>query len=462
MHTARIAIDSERAINDNRQPSLLPRGKRSNSVQRWHPDANQRRLHHEIGGMIVRKAHCVRMACTFLAFGGVWGGDFEVWEPVPFRRQETSFARQTSIAEGEAMVMTAGLEVKEWMRALENRSREINCRKENFRRAWADQEVAVLHLMVFRLVQIQATAALAAAGNKSLDAYVTPETKSDVEVIICIQNLEAVAGDIPTNAVLRASTVLPITNICREREVAGTAVLQQLARFFAAEAARDSSRLYLVVLAKNAFFNDQHGKAHHASSAEAVGAAIVEKYRRILREDEVEDGKPRVIVGTDRTCRRGQYKACEEAQSPPYLTDTGLLGSAEALELLIAGLLAMAPAGIADLGSLLRRAATLAEVRVVPDHQQLIFGSLTEVTAGSCADQADQGNWCAAASPCCPISNDFRYLHEAFYARYIVKECRLVQKGKAPVLWSGDGISKWMYLLALDSLAMPPWSNNKM
>lgn len=64
---------------------------------------------------------------------------------------------------------------------------KVCCKRVAGLQAWFSQEVAVLHLMVFRLVQIQvrgkgggvppadlnvsqATAALATAGNKSLDA----------------------------------------------------------------------------------------------------------------------------------------------------------------------------------------------------------------------------------------------------------------------------------------------------
>eukprot|EP00435_Cladocopium_sp_Y103_P010978 s945_g2.t2 len=390
--------------------------------------------------------------------------DFEVWEPVPFRPHQADeaalLARQRSLAENEYWLLQAGLQVKEWTQLIENRSRDIRCRKEIFRHFWADKEVAVLHLMVFRLVQIQATAEFDSGDAQdpvraqrifdAVDALHETPRNNVVEVIVCIDNLEAATGDFPVFDVFRASTA--------RRNPA--VLVRELADFFAIEAFRNSSTLYLVVLASNAFFNDLSVKlASQTTASSAAETELVEKYRRLLKEEGIDKlNELNVVVATDRVCRQGQYGACKEAQSP-YLHASGLLGQAQALGTLTAELLDRLDGSgdrEVDLNSLLREYASQSlKVRLVPDRRQMIFGSLTEVIPGHCASEAERGNWCVSSSPCCPISNNIHFLHEAFYGRYSVEECTMVRKEglQKPVLWSGDGIAKWMYLLALDTLA---------
>ncbi|CAL1171144.1 unnamed protein product [Cladocopium goreaui] len=409
-------------------------------------------------------------ACAFSATAGGQADfeDFEVWEPVPFRPHQADkaalLARQRSLAENEYWLLQAGLQVKEWTQLIENRSRDIRCRKEIFRHFWADKEVAVLHLMVFRLVQIQATAEFDSGDAQdpvraqriydAVDALHETPRNNVVEVIVCIDNLEAAAGDFPVFDVFRASTVFTITNVCRKAEARrNPAVLvRELADFFAIEALRNSSTLYLVVLASNTFFNDLNVKlASQTTASSAAETELVEKYRRLLKEEGIDKlNELNVVVATDRVCRQGQYGACKEVQSP-YLHASGLLGQAQALGTLSAELLDLLDRSSdrdVDLNSLLREYASQSlEVRLVPDRRQLIFGSLTEVIPGHCAEAAERGNWCVASSPCCPISNNIHFLHEAFYGRYSVEECTMVRKEglQKPVLWSGDGIAKWMY-----------------
>eukprot|EP00434_Breviolum_minutum_P035849 symbB.v1.2.031748.t1/scaffold3713.1/size51583/2 len=432
----------------------------------------------------------VLVACAFSAAVE----DFEVWEPVPFRGKQawhptvsqkismetpvklvevehsTLLAKQRSLFEQEYWLMQSGLEVKEWAELIENRSREIRCRKEIFRSHWADQEVAILHLMVFRLVQIQATAGDDSSTAKvqrisnSADAHLPtlPRESAAVEVVVCMNNLKAAAGDFPVSDVLRASTVFTITNICRNTEAqrSPAVLLQQLAGFFALEvsgrmAPRNEKTLYFVVLASNAFFNDIHGHVRSKSytNQSVAETELIKKYMQLLQEEGADRDKLNVVVGTDRVCRRGQYRACKEAQSP-YLHASGLLGSAQAVATLTTGLLellAQSSEKEVDLNTLLREYASQnREVELVPDRRQVIFGSLTE------AIPAERGNWCVASEPCCPISNNFYFLHEAFYGRYTVEDCTLIRKEDLlkPVMWSGDGIAKWMYMLALDSLAL--------
>ncbi|CAK9087654.1 Chalcone_isomerase domain-containing protein [Durusdinium trenchii] len=382
--------------------------------------------------------------------------DFETWDPVPFRPISANSAdeipvgleeRRRVLAEREAFLLQAGLQVQEWKHLLANRSREVRCRKEIFRRHWADQEVAVLHLIVFRLVQIQATAEVDVAGRSPPHG----SANVGVEVIVCIKNLKAVAGDFPVHDVLRALTVLPVTNICRTAEP-GTDVLDRLATFL--DEAPKSSTLYLVVFATNVFFNDLPDR----SGPEAIRA----RYQAL--SPSLGEASGHVVVGTARFCG----EACE-VEDPPYLDASGLLGPKQSLQRLVHSLMHESqslPSGQSpDLSHLLRSyirksfkqtTETSWGPSIVLDREQSIFGHFGEVASGLCADGR---NWCSMAKPCCAISNRFRHLHEAFYGRYTVEECAVVRDdGKEPkqwpILWSGDGTAKWMYLLALDALAV--------
>eukprot|EP00913_Durusdinium_trenchii_P035601 g33316.t1 len=168
----------------------------------------------------------------------------------------------------------------------------------------AVEEVAVLHLIVFRLVQIQATAEVDVAGRSPPHG----SANVGVEVIVCIKNLKAVAGDFPVHDVLRALTVLPVTNICRTAEP-GTDVLDRLATFL--DEAPKSSTLYLVVFATNVFFNDLPDR----SGPEAIRA----RYQAL--SPSLGEASGHVVVGTARFCG----EACE-VEDPPYLDASGLLG----------------------------------------------------------------------------------------------------------------------------------------
>eukprot|EP00438_Fugacium_kawagutii_P005840 Skav231070 [mRNA] locus=scaffold524:170296:171741:+ [translate_table: standard] len=405
--------------------------------------------------------------------------EFEIWEPVPFRKASPAdvitdavLEKQRSFALTEAWLIEAAQDVQRMKQFLQNRSRDIRCRQEIFRRAWADQEVAILHLLVFRLVQIQAVAEspgpqpLPPDDNADGDAQATQKV---VEVVVCIDDLQAVAGDFPVHDILRISTLFTVSNLCRNDAAARknpSVLLQKLAHFFSMEVFRQSSTLYMVILASNAFFNDLHGKLRSQNSSKQLvqraEADLIEKYQRLLKggpgDQQLSDLN--VVVSTDRVCRRGLYGACEELPNDPgpYLHASGLLGYGQALQALTGGILQLLERSSendkVDLNTLLRNYASLKgpAVRLVPDRQQVIFGSLTEVIPVDC------GNWCSSTSPCCPISNNIEFLHEAFYGRYSVEDCTLIRTADAadalPVLWSGDGIAKWTYLLSLESLAL--------
>ena len=248
----------------------------------------------------------------------------------------------------------------------------------------------MLHLIVFRLVQIQAMAE--SDGESRSQVGKERDGDGSVEVVVCIKNLKAVAGDFPIHDVLRALTTLPITNICRDAEGhESSMLLERSVNFFRTEAIRNPSTLYLLVLSKNSFFNEQSnqtcaGTDVEGACFESVEANIIGRYRALVDE---KSSRLKVIAGTERFCRQG-YQRCDETElsMSPYLYASGLLGSAEALMSLLVGLSdlqqAAAASGGQDLTRLLRSYARWpgAQVEVIADEEQRIFGTLTEAMPG--------------------------------------------------------------------------------
>ncbi|CAE8643701.1 unnamed protein product [Polarella glacialis] len=302
--------------------------------------------------------------------------------------------------------------------------------------------------------------------------------------------MREVAGEFPVHSVFHASTPLAVSNFCErdvtEADVAGDAqsavfILRQALAWLklaGLSQRHDEHRLHMIVLGTNAFFNEPSeasriGPSFSPIAGKVAAAAVIERYEDIIREAAPSGGwSPealRVVVGTEGFCRRGHASPCApgEAQEP-YLHASGIVGSLEALEPLVWGLLAIADNDElgefrTDLSALLRKYASLqTEVEVVPDRHQRIFGSLAEVSSGHCDVSKGAGDgtseWCVQTKPCCPISSALDRLNKAFHSRLHVAGCSLLPAGaasvaEAPLLWLGDGLAKWSYLLALDGLA---------
>merc|ERR1711865_288315 len=134
--------------------------------------------------------------------------------------------------------------------------------------------------------------------------------------------------------------------------------------------------------------------------------------------------------------------------------------------------------GQEDATAFLRRFARKPEAAglLVPDSRQRLFGSLAEAVPGSCPDGKEgHTTFCTNAaatsraafskasenlapshvpsSRCCPTTFMFDRLHETYFARFAVEGCIIRRGDEMPISWHGDGLGKWMHLLALTDLA---------
>jgi hypothetical protein len=460
-----------------------------------------------------------------------------IWEPVPFAKmgavpsqtqhrtsEESSSVKlqvrrehvehlnmeldeqEAALTRAEEELTRARSQHRDWQSDLRDRQRNLKCQKEAWLHSWAAQETMLLHLIVFRLVRIQAAAAGMflhtgesdeLADNSEANApslagtQLTPVDKrwADVEILTCIPgSMGVVAGEFPVHSIFRASTPLSMRNLC-EDEIGVKVATDPLSLLelvlHAVEFARveESGRLptlFYVVFSTHAFFNElPDAQTHGGTSAAALAARrLTDAYEAVLADAGVSPHERPVVVATERICRHGNEAPCTaEEASTPFLYAGGFAGSAEGLSKVAASMLqdlSAKPAGTAaswqDATVFLRRFAQRPQSvgLVVGDHRQRLFGSLAEAVPGPCPEGQGVTTFCIGdieaakkkvemvgdnVSRCCPAASSFDWLHETYYSPYAVEGCVLRREGRMPISWHGDGLGKWTYLLALTDLA---------
>lgn len=415
----------------------------------------------------------------------------EVWEPIPYgngnaqvqARIQAMEAWSAELEEQEKELRRRSQEVQDWTANLQLRERELQCQQASFRKQWGmNQEIRLLHLVVFRLVRIQAAAAQAgqdrwAAEDGKEEVEPPHERYGGVEVLVCLRRpLTSVAGEYPLYSILRSSTPMWMSDLCKQEP--GTdagGFLRRLIGF--TEAVREDTRwgkplLYYVLTSNNVIFNELPGAPlGDLGSGTCVGACsaaaaafIASRYEAAVNDwsPEVRSSTPAVapvVVGVETLCRDLRDQPCSDLAKRPFLSAMGMVGPAKALEALARAMLKEAGDGpIADATPLLRRVAEQRPDLVVPDVHSHLFGSLAEASAGPCSEsqtgsEGFTNSYCGASEPCCPISNQLEQLYEAFNKRLTVSGCVVQRGNETPVSWHGDGLAKWPFLLALDKLS---------
>lgn len=411
----------------------------------------------------------------------------EIWEPLPFRPsyalsapeddfrewQETLRSRATTLQQRASQlesvqesVMASGREAADWLSSIEGRERDLACRQEEFYQVWNVQETALLHLVVFRLVRIQALAMSPPAIERKAEITDTDEDNrpphpnwGGVTLLVCMPgSLRDVSGDFPIRNVLRFSSSPDLHDLCGENVEGGPGALLELLLTSLLKATRSSSAsgqpsLYYVLPGHNVFFNEPPGTpqsfrrgSHVASEGRAHSAEILLRYEEIMGSSPV----PKVVVATRWHCK----DADGEEATACLRGGAGFAGPSGALEEVVDGLLQLLSQDkSASLDELFKRFSVVRPGLLVPDSGQLLFGSMEVAVPGSCSGPRAGDETCGFMKPCCVISDDFDQLHHAFHSNFEADNCSLLRHGlgRAPISWHGDD-AKWMFILVLDAL----------
>jgi len=445
-----------------------------------------------------------------------------IWQPVPYESTATPTTPKGSLQDRwvKAEILGRGLEeraqaverraadisstrsqVAEWESDLVRRERELECQRDSFRRNWVDQETSMLHLIVFRLVRIQATASGVIGeldGGHSAEVKESPSSMLgdptaqvedmgktpvhsrwiDVEILTCFPgDLNVVAGEIPVHNILRATTPLPVRNLCDlDQDRRPPQDLLELLMLVAHHLSLASLQpqgplpvLYYVVLDTNVFFNRIDGApanrgGHNTPAAHAAASVIATRYEAAVAEahrqlqlsgaDLSQTSSRPVVVAAEDVCRTNKDLPCRFVDAtPPFLRAAGLAGPGDLLGTLVREVEALGLArGERDASALLRHIASRRPGDVVPDSSERLFGSLSRATPGPCRETEVDGAWCSPEAACCPTGHAFHRMHEAYH---LTDGCVLhnSRRDEAPISWHGDGLAKWTYVLAVHSLA---------
>lgn len=455
------------------------------------------------------------------ALATVAGESAIVWQPVPYVSTVKPAAPKASLQERwvKADVLGRGLEERseavertaaeisstrsqaaEWERDLVRRERELECQRDSFRRNWVDQETSMLHLIVFRLVRIQATASgvigelddsQSSGASEPPFALEVPHTHledvgkspvhlrwSEVEIVTCFPgDLNVVAGEIPVHNILRATTPLPVRNLCGLHEDGRPPqdlfeLLLLLAQHLSWAGLQPQGALpvlYYVVFDTNVFFNRIEGAPANGggrntpasrTAASVIAAryesAVVEGHRELQRRgaDLAQATSRPVVAAAEDFCRDGRDFPCGHGEAePPFLRAASLAGPGDLLVTLIREVEALGLArGERDASSLLRDLASRRPSDIVPDSSERLFGSLVRAVPGPCSETEVSGAWCPPDAPCCPTGHAFHRMHES---HHLTEGCALhsSRRDEPPISWHGDGLAKWSYVLAIHSLA---------
>jgi len=346
-----------------------------------------------------------------------------------------------------------------------------------------------LFYMLPRLTQMQHTASFAKprplpAGPGTRPAHARWQ---DVEVVTCVSGgTHLMVADFPVYDVFRGTTPLRMVhNICENVEWEGMHFrLKAYARFFEELPPPREGELpilYIVSDGADVFFNDlsevvsQEGLEGDEDEAEARARAtarlIAERYEAVATGAGPDGhGGPRrpVVASTERLCGWGGAKLCSDAdearypESPTdskYLNAGGYMGPADALATMISAVLELKESaqgeelekGRDSDQYYFKRYFWDNQHMIAMDYHQSIFGNFLEVVNKPC-----ENDWLpqCARKPCCTESDDFRRFADLFYGRYEVRGCAVWRGSNLPVSWHGNGAGKWLWLLALDRLAL--------
>lgn len=314
-----------------------------------------------------------------------------------------------------------------------------------------------------------------------------------VEVVTCVSGgLHAMVADFPVYEIFRYTTPLPVVhNICENIEWEGMHFrLRAYARFFQ-ELERPPAgtlpTLYYVSDGLDVFFNDLSEVAanihregvHHGASqgheddvpatlARITASIIIERYDAISGGVDGQGPWKPIVASSERLCGWGGAKLCsdeDERRYPDSPTDSkylnagGYLGPADAISTMITAVLELKENARGDVREkgrdsdqyFFKRYFWEHQDMIALDYNQSIFGNFLEVVNRPC-----ENDWVpqCAKRPCCTESDNFRHFHKLFYGRYQVRGCAVWRDGNLPVSWHGNGAGKWLYLLALNRLAL--------
>eukprot|EP00927_Polykrikos_kofoidii_P059952 TRINITY_DN5503_c0_g3_i1.p1 TRINITY_DN5503_c0_g3~~TRINITY_DN5503_c0_g3_i1.p1 ORF type:complete len:985 (-),score=157.67 TRINITY_DN5503_c0_g3_i1:568-3522(-) len=368
------------------------------------------------------------------------------------------------------------------------------------------QHESALRFMALRLIPIRHIAStadqaafpkipLAAPSEEevspSLDEFDTRHSRwSGVEIITCASGGRFLnVMDFPVYQLFRASTPLPVHNLCENIEWEGMHMRLRMYRRFLGERLRSSAggreRLFIVSDGMDVIFNDlsavlerddvSDGLSSRKSRSVAVASEIIRRYEAVLADA----GQGEVVFSSERLCGWGGGFMCSEedvARYPEAPTDSrflnagGYIGPAASIDRILASVLDMVERAKKDTALGLLRAKTDAQDSaggetdqyffklffwehpdvVVLDYRQAIFGNFLEVERKECGD-----GWKprCAFEPCCTVSDSFRRFNEVFYGNYEVRNCAIWRQGQLPISWHGNGAGKWLWLIALEELS---------
>jgi len=384
------------------------------------------------------------------------------------QRQEELLALSRELDEREAAADALEKVLRAQADERAQRRRELESEREALRKGWAMQERSLMYQAVFRLIRMHAAAAGLATPHasdrreaRSIDHHGEVEESHaqwEVHVVTCLPPPNFVAGEIPVHDLFRSSTSLPVTDLC-EGDTGPTVQLDLFRRvvdFLNLHRHTVPGLVYLVSDC-NVFFNEAQG-ARDLNASRRAARIVSGRYTHVIHLRGAETVAP-VVAATETICRSGDWPcAAEDAVGGPFLHAGGLVGFPEALEDLLTKLLILsAETGETDANTLLRFYHHWRPDVVVPDDHELLFGSFAVALPGPCNQSNPRtfhGAFCAP-EPCCPIGSDFELLHH-FYDKFLVEGCIVRAHAgtvEGPVSWHGDGVSKWLYLLAVQKLA---------
>lgn len=408
------------------------------------------------------------------------------------RRELALEKREADLTAAEAQLAQEALRLQQQWQQIREQVQQLNLQLQS-------QSEAQLRFATLRLLPLQH------AATRPFDAWKSPLAAresgegdpifhfdarhphwSGVEVVTCVSGGRYVnVMDFPVFHLLRASTPLPVHNVCENHEWDGMCMRLRFYRNFLekylAETGVQRPRLFIISDGMDVIFNDLQQiiqldpALKDLHPAEAVSRIIIERYEAI-----VAGSRSEVVFSSERLCGWGGGHICSDQddsrypQAPTdskYLNAGGYIGPAPALLRILQWVLAKATAvREGKTGSDPLRWKTTAQdaiagetdqyffkmyfwehpESVTLDYHQYIFGNFVEVEGAVCRD-----GWRPRCSmqPCCTVSDSFRRFQEIFYGNYRIETCALWRKNNLPITWHGNGAGKWLWLLSLEELS---------
>eukprot|EP00435_Cladocopium_sp_Y103_P065286 s818_g27.t1 len=412
--------------------------------------------------------------------GAAWHGNgTEMGE-----REEALDRKELALAKREADLTAAEAQLAQEALRLQQQWQQIREQVQQLNLQLQSQSEAQLRFATLRLLPLQQAATrpfdawkspLAARESGEGDPIFAFDARhphwSGVEVITCVSGGRYVTVmDFPVFHLLRASTPLPVHNVCENHEWDGMYMRLRFYRDFLEKHLAETEGVqkprlfiisdgmdaiicfrseYLFIEDIDVIFNDLQQiiqldpalKGLHP--AEAVSRVIIERYEAIIAGSHLE-----VVFSSERLCGWGGGHVCSDEddsrypQAPTdskYLNAGGYIGPAPALLRILQWVLAKATAvREGKTGSDPLRWKTTAQdaiagetdqyffkmyfwehpESVTLDYHQYIFGNFVEVEGAVCRD-----GWRPRCSmqPCCTVSDSFRRFQEIFYGNYRIE-----------------------------------------